>query len=136
MNVYKYISINYEYDTLWIFFSGGGSWRARSDRETQSLQSHETQHEEEADDVVPVANLQTETHQGWKLLSCSQCQEFGQRANLAPDWLPKNNEPIRSRVSFLTQLLTLTTTQKFPSQASAIDFLDDCEVKSQKRLLE
>ena len=28
--------------------------------------------------------------QGWKLLSCSQCQELGQRANLAPDWLPEN----------------------------------------------
>ena len=52
---------------------------------------------------------------GWKLLSCSQCQELGQRANLAPDWLPENKEPIRSQVSSLTKLLTLTTTQKFPS---------------------
>ena len=25
--------------------------------------------------------------QGWKLLSCSQCQELGQKPNLAPDWL-------------------------------------------------
>ena len=98
MNVYKYISINYEYDTLWIFFSGGGSWRARSDRETQSLQSHETQHEA-ADDVVPVANLQTETHQGWKLLSCSQCQESGQRAKLASDWLPEKKNQSGAKVA-------------------------------------
>ena len=55
---------------------------------------------------------------GGKLLSCSQCQELGQRANLDSDWLPENKEPIRSQVSFLTQLLTLTTTQKFPSQIS------------------
>ena len=47
-------------------------------------------------------------------MSCSQCQELGQRANLSPDWLPKNKGPIRSQVSSLTQLLTLTTTQKFP----------------------
>ena len=54
--------------------------------------------------------------QGWKLLSYSQCQEFGQRSNLAPDWLPENIEPIRSQVSSLTQCLTLTTTQKFLHQ--------------------
>ena len=52
----------------------------------------------------------------WKLLSYSQCQEFGQRANLASDWLPENKGPIRSQVSSLTKLLTLTTTQKFPPQ--------------------
>ena len=61
--------------------------------------------------------LGSQTHQqGWKLLSCSQCQKFGQRANLASDWLPENKEPIRSQVSSLTKLLTLTTTQKFPPQ--------------------
>ena len=48
---------------------------------------------------------------GWKLLSCSQCQKLGQRANLDPDWLPGNKEPIRSK------LLTLTTSQKFPPQS-------------------
>ena len=26
-------------------------------------------------------------YQGWKLLSCSQCQDLGQRVNLASDWL-------------------------------------------------
>ena len=51
--------------------------------------------------------------QGWKLLSCSQCQKLGQRANLASDWLPDNKEPIRSHVSSLTKLFTLNTTQKF-----------------------
>ena len=51
--------------------------------------------------------------QGWKLLSCNQCQALRKRANLAPDWLPENKEPIRSKVHSLTQLLTLTTTQKF-----------------------
>ena len=50
--------------------------------------------------------------QGWKLLSCSQCQEF--KSLPASDWLPYNKEPIRSQVSLLTQLLTLTTTHKFP----------------------
>ena len=43
---------------------------------------------------------------GLKLLSCSQCQELGQRVNLASDWLPENKEPIRSQDSSLTQLLT------------------------------
>ena len=57
--------------------------------------------------------------QGWKLLICNQCQAFRKRANLAPDWLPENKEPIRSQVSSLTQLLTLTTTYRFPSLLSA-----------------
>ena len=39
---------------------------------------------------------------GWKLLSCSQCQELGQRANLASDWLPKKQ---RTRVKELTWVL-------------------------------
>ena len=52
-------------------------------------------------------------------MCCSQCQELGQIANLASDWLPGNKEPIRSQVSSLTQLLTLTKTQKFPPQKFA-----------------
>ena len=28
--------------------------------------------------------------QGWKVLSCSHCQEFSQKPYLAPDWLHKN----------------------------------------------
>ena len=36
---------------------------------------------------------------------------------LALDWLYKSEQPIRSQVSKLTQLLTLTTTQKFSLQA-------------------
>ena len=59
-------------------------------------------------------------HQGWKLLSCSQCQELGQRSSLASDWLHETKEPIRSQVISLTKLLTLTTTQKFPPQAISI----------------
>ena len=39
---------------------------------------------------------------GWKLLSCSQCQELGQRANLAPDWFFVFRQPIRSQVNSLT----------------------------------
>ena len=62
--------------------------------------------------------------QGWKLLSCSQCQELGQRANLAPDWFFVFRQPIRSQVSSLTQLLTLTTTQKFPSLLHVLLALD------------
>ena len=44
--------------------------------------------------------------QGRKLVSCSQCQEMGQRANMASDWQPKDKEPIRSQVCSLTKLLT------------------------------
>ena len=50
-----------------------------------------------------------------KLLSCSQSQELSQRAVLAPNWLHKIEQPIRSQLYLLTELLTLTTTQKFPS---------------------
>ena len=35
-----------------------------------------------------LASAASDSGQGWKLFSCSQCQELGQRANLAPDWLP------------------------------------------------
>ena len=59
--------------------------------------------------------------QGRKLLSCSQCQELGQRANWAPDWSFVFRQPIRYKVSFLTQLLTLTTTKKFPSQVVLVE---------------
>ena len=52
---------------------------------------------------------------GWKLLSCSQCQELGQRAFLAPDWFCVIRQPIRSQIGSLTKPLTLNTTQKFPS---------------------
>ena len=48
-------------------------------------------------------------------LSCSQSQELSQLANLAPEWLIKSERPNRSRLCSLTQLLTITTTQKFPS---------------------
>ena len=34
---------------------------------------------------------------------------------MAPNWLHKSEQPIRSRVSKLTQVLTITTTHKFPS---------------------
>ena len=51
---------------------------------------------------------------GWKLLSCSHSQEYGQRPYLAPDWLHLSWQPIRSHISLLTRLLTLTKTQEFP----------------------
>ena len=38
---------------------------------------------------------------GRKLLSSSQCQELGQKANLAPDWFFVFRQPIRSQVSVL-----------------------------------
>ena len=53
---------------------------------------------------------------GWKFMSCSLRQEFGQLAALAPDWLFVLVQPISSQNGLLTQLLTLTTTQKFPPQ--------------------
>jgi hypothetical protein len=39
---------------------------------------------------------------------------------LAPDWLPKSEQPIRSQESKLIHLLTMTTTHKFPLQATPI----------------
>ena len=50
----------------------------------------------------------------WKHLSCGQSQELCQLADLASDWLLTLKQLIRSRISSLTQLLTLTTSQKFP----------------------
>ena len=38
-----------------------------------------------------------EGHLEWKLLSCSHCQELGQLADLAPDWLFMLVQPIRSQ---------------------------------------
>ena len=49
-----------------------------------------------------------------KFMSCGHCQELGQLAVLASDWLFTLLQPIRSQVSSLTQLLTMTTSQKFP----------------------
>ena len=37
-------------------------------------------------------------------------------SKLASDWLHKSEQQIRSQVNKLTQLLTMTTTQKFPLQ--------------------
>ena len=45
-------------------------------------------------------------HQGWKSMSCSLCQELCQLSDPASDWLHRNEQPIRSQVSKLTQLLT------------------------------
>ena len=51
-------------------------------------------------------------NQGWKLLSCSQCQDqLGQRANLAPDWLQGSKQLIRSL--FMTKLLPWPQFQSF-----------------------
>ena len=51
-----------------------------------------------------------------KLMSLSHCQELGQLADLASDWLfPLVQEPIRSQLALLTQLLTMATNHKFPS---------------------
>ena len=56
-----------------------------------------------------VATLLSHT-QGRKFMSCSHCQEFGQLADLALDWLFTLVSPIRSQLALLTQLLTMTTT--------------------------
>ena len=45
---------------------------------------------------------------------------LSQRSHLAPDKLFENVHPIRSQIISLTQLLTLTTTQKFPLQAGNV----------------
>ena len=50
-------------------------------------------------------------------------------SELAPDWLQKSEQPIRIQVSKLTQLLTMTKTQKFPFQVlddvSQTDSMED-----------
>ena len=51
--------------------------------------------------------------QGWKYMSCSSLSRVVSTSMLAPDWLHKSEQPIRSK---LTKLLTMTQTQKFPLQ--------------------
>ena len=43
---------------------------------------------------------------------------MGSISKLAPDWLHKSEQLIRSQVSNLTQLLTMTQTHKFPPQGA------------------
>ena len=53
-------------------------------------------------------------------------QELCQRgANQALYWLKENEQPIRSQISSLTQILTMTTSQKFPSQVNYIITVGD-----------
>ena len=54
--------------------------------------------------------------QEWKLMSSSHCQELCQQANWLLIGSTRVNSHIRSQVSKLTQLLTMTTTHKFPPQ--------------------
>ena len=37
------------------------------------------------------------TQQGWKLMSCSHCQELGHLADMASDWLFTLVQPIRGQ---------------------------------------
>ena len=46
--------------------------------------------------------------------------KFVSTHKLAPDWLPKSEQPIRSQESKLIHLLTMTTTHRFPLQATPI----------------
>ena len=57
-------------------------------------------------------------------------------SRLAPDWLNMSEQPIRSQVSKLTQLLTMTTTHRFPLQSGtqvvwALGWLCKCIEKYQ-----
>ena len=61
--------------------------------------------------VVPTLWEAINRAQGGKFMSC---KELGQAS--APDRLHKSEQPIRSQISKLTQLLTMTTTEKFPLQ--------------------
>ena len=55
--------------------------------------------------------------QGWKFMSCSDCQELGQQASwLLIGYMRVNNHQSESQVSKLTELLTMTTTYKCLSQ--------------------
>ena len=44
------------------------------------------------------------TSQGQKFISCSAMARVSSTSKLAPDWLQKREQPIRSQVSRLTQL--------------------------------
>ena len=59
------------------------------------------------------AAIRLHAMQGRKLLSWSQDQELSQYADQASDWLYPFVQSIRSHISFLTQLFTMTTTHKF-----------------------
>ena len=68
-----------------------------------------------------------------ELLSCSQSQELSQWANLAPGWRIKGKRPIRGRLCSLTQLLTITATQKFPSlvaEGEKVVFVDVVQLQN------
>ena len=68
--------------------------------------------------------------QGWKLLSGSQCQELGQRSNLASDWSLLFRQPIRSQVKLFAPTLDLTATQKFPPLIDNSSYLSGVVVSS------
>ena len=53
-------------------------------------------------------------YQGRKLMSCSHCQELSQQKQA--NRLHKSEQPIKSPISKLTQLLILTTTHKLPGR--------------------
>ena len=45
--------------------------------------------------------------QGWKLMSCGHCQELGQQASMAPDWVHKREQPVRKSGQQVEPLLTI-----------------------------
>ena len=53
---------------------------------------------------------------GMEIYECQSLSRVVSTSKLAPDWLHESEQPIRSQVSNLTQLLTMTTTRKFPLQ--------------------
>ena len=68
-----------------------------------------------------------------KFMSLSYCQELSQWANLAPGWRIKGKRPIRGRLCSLTQLLTITATQKFPSlvaEGEKVVFVDVVQLQN------
>ena len=53
---------------------------------------------------------------GMEIYELKSLSRVGSTSMLAPDWLQKSEQPIRSQVSKLSQLLTMSTTIKFPLQ--------------------
>ena len=54
-------------------------------------------------------------------MNFSQMSRVVSTSKLAPDWLHRSEQPIRSRVSNLTQPLIMTQSYKFPLQDNELD---------------
>ena len=80
--------------------------------------------EEEEVELIDTAKLSTKS--GMEIYQLWSLSRVVSTSKLAPDWLHKSEQPIRSQVSKMTQLLTMATTHIFPLPAAwpkSADFL-------------